>query len=330
MNRVSVVIAFHRIDEHLKIAISSILASTEVDFEVLLVADRIQSHLLKIQLEPLLDARVKVLCSPGFGAGEARNEGFRVARGKYIAIMDSDDISFPERLTLQADFLDRHKNVVAVGSQIQKINAIGEVFGVSKYPRHVRRGFFHRPFDGMIANPSSMIRKSVLEKVGGGYRKQFSKTVEDLDLWNRVLRVGKIIVLPEILIGYRSHELQNTSTNADEISWHLEIVQLIDIYESYGNGEYSLESLGELSPSTVVTLKSKKATSTLGIRGKIRFVVYHHLVRADEIRREVNGKFLIYGTRGPIQDLVRELKIFAHGPLTYTLKILHHSRFLSY
>jgi glycosyltransferase involved in cell wall biosynthesis len=330
MVRVSVVIAFHRIDEYLRLAVESILLSTEKDVELLLIADRLTAKDIEALMNKLLDPRVRVLSSPGEGAGDARNEGFRVARGKYIAILDSDDVAYAERLKAQADYLDRHDDVVAVGSQLEKINALGEVIGVSNYPKRVKRSFFHKPFDGMIANPSSMIRKNSLEKVGGGYRKQFSKTVEDLDLWNRLLRVGRIVILPQVLIGYRSHELQNTATNAGEISWHLEIVQLIDIHEAYGNGEYSLESLGELSPSAVVTLKSKKARSTLGIRGKIRFAVFDQLNKADEVRRLSKDYFGDSEPIGPFKALIREVRVFANGPLLYIVKTLHHSRFLSY
>jgi glycosyltransferase involved in cell wall biosynthesis len=330
MVRVSVVIAFHRIDEYLILAVESILLNTEKDLELLLIADRLTAENIETLKNKLPDPRVKVISSPGEGAGDARNEGFRVARGKYIAILDSDDVAYAERLKAQADYLDRHDDVVAVGSQLEKISALGENMGVSNYPKRVRRGFFHKPFDGMIANPSSMIRKSSLAEVGGGYRKQFSKTVEDLDLWNRLLRLGKIAILPQVLIGYRSHELQNTATNEGDISWHLEIVQLIDIYESYGNGEYSLESLGELSPFTVVTLKSLKARSTLGIRGKTRFAVFDQLNKADEARRLSKDKFGHSEPLSPFKALMKEVRVFTNGPLPYIVKTLHHSRFLSY
>jgi glycosyltransferase involved in cell wall biosynthesis len=330
MVRVSVVVAFHRIDDFLWSALASVLANTENDIEVLLIADRMQPEVLEKLKITVTDSRVHVIDSPGVGAGDARNEGFRVARGKYIAILDSDDVAYPERLKAQADYLDRHDDVVALGSQLEKINALGEVIGVSNYPKRVKRSFFHKPFDGMIANPSSMIRKSSLAKVGGGYRRQFSKTVEDLDLWNRLLRVGKIVILPEVLIGYRCHGLQNTATNAGEISWHLEIAQLIDIYEAYGNGEYSLESLGELSPSAVVNLKSKIARSTLGIRGKIRFAIFDQLNKADEVRGLSKEKFGHSEPLAPFKALIREVRVFASGPLPYIVKTLHHSRFLSY
>jgi glycosyltransferase involved in cell wall biosynthesis len=330
MVRVSVVIAFHRVDEYLILAVDSILASTETDIEVLLVADRMQPEALENLINNLNDSRVKVINSPGAGAGDARNEGFRVARGKYIAILDSDDISYPDRLRIQADYLDRHSDVVAVGSQLDKITATGEVVGVSNYPEHVSRGFFHKPFDGMIANPSSMVRKTSLEKVGGEYRHQFSKTVEDLDLWNRLLRIGKIVILPEVLIGYRTHELQNTAANANEISWHLEIVQLIDIYETYGNGQYSLETLGELNPSSVSILQSNQAKRTLGVRGRVRFAVYEQLSKADKKRKEVQDNFVLSSSPSTMRAIVSELRVLRNGPLSYIVKTLHHSRFFSF
>lgn len=331
MVRVTVVIAFHRVDDYLKLAVDSIIANSEKDIEVLLIADRLPSEALEILKKSIGDSRIQVLESPGVGAGDARNEGFRLAKGKYIAILDSDDISFPERLKKQADYLDGHPDVVAVGSQVEKITATGDVVGVSAYPERVRRSFLHKPFNGMISNPSSMIRKSSLEAVGGGYRKQFSKTVEDLDLWNRLLRVGKITVLQEVLISYRTHELQNTSVNADEISWHLEIVQLNDIYETYGNGDYNLESLGELSPKVIVSLRSKRARRTLGIRGKVRLAIYDLVHRADENRREEYRNSLVSGLPESAKGVTRtELRVAARSPLSYLITTLHRSRFLSF
>jgi glycosyltransferase involved in cell wall biosynthesis len=326
MIRVSVVIAFHRIDDYLKLAVGSITASIESDIEVLLVADRVPAQDIENLKESFTDFRIIILNSPGVGAGDARNEGFRAAQGKYIAIFDSDDLSFPDRLRKQADYLDKHPDVVAVGSQLEYITATGVVVGYSNYPNRVKRSFLHKPFDGMIANPSAMIRKASLEKVGG-YREQFSSTVEDLDLWNRLLRIGELSVLPDVLISYRTHENQNTSSNAGEISWHLGIAQLIDIYETYGSGKYSLEGLGKLSPGVIGTLRSKEARRTLGIKGKVRLAVYDLVLRADENRREEPSDPMLSGT--PTKRTLG-FKVLTRRLLPYLIKRLHHSRFLSF
>jgi glycosyltransferase involved in cell wall biosynthesis len=330
MVRVSVVIAFHRVDEYLRLAIDSITASTETDIEVLLVADRLPAQATEKLNESLADFRVKILNSPGVGAGDARNEGFQAAKGQYVAILDSDDLSFPDRLLKQADYLDLHPDVAAVGSQLQKINENGVVVGFSNYPERVRRSFLHKPFDSMIANPSSMIRKDSLEIVGG-YRKQFSSTVEDLDLWNRLLRIGKITVLPDVLISYRVHENQNTSSNAAEISWHLRIVQLIDIYETYGDGSYSLEGLGILNPKVIAILRSKRARRTLGFRGKVRFAVYDQLLKAEEIVGVEKHSSIFDGIHGNTSGLrPLFLRVLSRKLLPYIVKRVHHSRFFSF
>jgi glycosyltransferase involved in cell wall biosynthesis len=330
MVRVSVVIAFHRVDDYLKLAIDSITASTENDIEVLLVADRLPSSAIDKLNESLTDFRVKILKSPGVGAGDARNEGFQAAKGKYIAILDSDDVSFPDRLRKQANYLDLHPDVVAVGSQLEMITDKGVVVGFSNYPERVSRSFLHKPFDSMIANPSSMIRKDSLEIVGG-YRTQFSSTVEDLDLWNRLLRIGRIAILPDVLISYRIHENQNTSSNAGEISWHLRIVQLLDIYETYGNGKFSLEGLGVLNPKMIAILRSKQARRNLGFKGRVRFAVYEQLHKGDENAVGENGSPIFDGLLGNSPGLgPRVFRVLNYRILPYIVNRLHHCKFFRF
>lgn len=281
MVRVSVVMAFHRLDDLLWQAIDSILASDERDIEVLLVSDGIGSFDSGTARSRVTDNRVIFLEAKGNGAGIARNLGFANASGSYIAIMDSDDILLPYRISTQASFLDKNKQVVAVGSQVQYICPHGKIKGRSGYPRRVPRSFLFKPFDSMIANPTAMIRRSALEAIGG-YREQFSATVEDLDMWNRLLRIGEIANLPHVLVQYRTHPLQNSSSNRTKIVSHARLSQLFDIHESFGDPSYFLRDGQTFEGAELNNLISPQARRLLTLRGKIRMTLFLLVIRAEE------------------------------------------------
>jgi glycosyltransferase involved in cell wall biosynthesis len=282
VTQISVVMAFHRTDDFLDEAIASVLKNTERDIELILVSDRVPERSVIGLKARNFDDRLVFLESKSEGAGEARNLGFARASGKYIAIMDSDDLSFPSRLEVQAKYLDNHKDVVAVGSQVQYICPHGIGLGRSRYPARLRRGFLSKPFDSMVSNPTAMIRKEALLKIGGGYRGQFSTTVEDLDMWNRLLRIGDIVNLKEVLLKYRTHPQQNSKQNTSEILVLKRLCQLFEIYESFGDGRHNLEEGQIISVEDFKRLVHVDARQSLSWRGKIRLSWYLQGIRGEQ------------------------------------------------
>ena len=66
------------------------------------------------------DDRVRLESNPGnLGIPASRNRGLELARGDYIALLDSDDYSYPERLGVQVDYLDRHPELVQIRQRLQ-------------------------------------------------------------------------------------------------------------------------------------------------------------------------------------------------------------------
>ena len=104
------------------------------------------------------------------GSSGARNRGFDIARGEYIAYMDSDDVSLPTRLQKQVDFLDKNPEVGAVGVQVQRMNHDLTIdLDIRKCPSdHALIAF--NVFSGRILHVLSgtmMIRREFLQDVGG-------------------------------------------------------------------------------------------------------------------------------------------------------------------
>lgn len=129
---ISVVMAVYNGADYLVPAIDSILQQTYSHFEFIIINDGSTDDTTKIlQHYEQLDERIKVYAQANQGLPISLNRGIRLARGKYIARMDADDISLPERFAKQVEFMESHPEVGVCGTQIKMI---GENSYVDAYP----------------------------------------------------------------------------------------------------------------------------------------------------------------------------------------------------
>jgi glycosyltransferase involved in cell wall biosynthesis len=141
------------------------------------------------------------------GIVETLNKGIGLAKGEYIARMDCDDISLPERLEKQVKVLDENPAVALVATQFEMMDGHDLELGIwpsgikIKTPAEIRR---RMPAENCIAHPAAMGRKKILENYP--YRKT-QQGAEDWDLWLNLLSEGFIISkVDEVLLRYRVHE----------------------------------------------------------------------------------------------------------------------------
>ncbi len=205
---VSVVLpTYNRGDVFLKRALNSILAQTYRDFEVIVIDDGSTDQTPEIlDFYQKIDPRIRVIrheTNQGLIAG--LNEGLDFARGKYIARMDDDDISLPDRFEKQVDFLEKHPEITVLGSFISPIGSMKPYpFQQQTDPDLFKINLFLGIQD--ISHPSAMIRRDFLKKHKIRYRKQFA-TAEDRPFWAEIMDAGgEIRVYPEVLLQYRLHQ----------------------------------------------------------------------------------------------------------------------------
>jgi hypothetical protein len=196
-------------------SIGSILGQVHGDFEFLIIDDRSTDGSFDY-LEGLKDSRIRVLRQPtNQGVRGTYNRGLAEAKGEFIAIMDQDDISEPDRIGLQLRFMEAHPDVGLCGSQIT-------LFGDKPGPSWVR--YFGRDdlkiallFENPICHPSVMLRSAVLRTYGLGY--PVYPFAEEYALWIRISRVAKLANLEEPLLRYRTHPGQ-VSRKRSELQSH--------------------------------------------------------------------------------------------------------------
>jgi glycosyltransferase involved in cell wall biosynthesis len=204
---VTVVLAVFNGAAYIVEAVTSILAQTYRDFELLVIDDGSTDE-TRALLAPLAaaDARLRVFAEPHRGLVGSLNYGISVARGSLIARMDADDVALPGRFAAQVAYLDTHSDCVVVGTSILKVNADG-ITATKKSTASWHRPMFaplaFPPQIGGVPHPTAMIRASALAAVGG-YRLYFYNA-EDRDLWARLWTVGRVHQLPEVALRYRVH-----------------------------------------------------------------------------------------------------------------------------
>ena len=210
----SVVTTVYNTERYVAAAVDSVLRQTFRDFEYILVDDGSTDGSLSILRDfERRDPRVRVISRPNTGIVKAANEGIALARGKYLARMDSDDLAMPERFEKQIAYLDAHPDCVLLGSRVMVMDPYGSPVAVSGQPlahdeidaelRTVRGGW-------ALVQPSVMMRTDALRAVGA-YRGTHNVS-EDHDLFARLAEVGRVANLEEPLLWYRRHYKSVTLT----------------------------------------------------------------------------------------------------------------------
>ena len=199
---------------YLRDAIESVLAQTYSDFELLVVNDSPQDELRLQQIIASYDDQriIWIPCQINGGIAVASNIGIERAQGRFIAMLDHDDICIPTRFQLQIKFLEDNPDFGFIGGQAEAFypdkSSVRLNYSTPSTMEELKQSFFNGvPF----LNPSIMFRKSALN---GLRYNPYYKVCTDYDLFARLVFGQGIIAtnLPEVILRYRFHDT-NTSLN---------------------------------------------------------------------------------------------------------------------
>ncbi len=202
MTEISVVMPVRNGGVFLRAAVDSILSQSYSEFEFIVVEGGSTDGTLSVLEEcARADSRLRILREAGAGICAALDQGCAAARGRYIARMDADDISLPDRLARQRAYLESHPEVAVLGGTAQLLNEHGVMEKWMRYPADPAELRERMMSVNAIVHPTVMLRKEVLEEVGG-YR---LRDAEDYDLWLRISDQHQVANLDEVLLQYRTH-----------------------------------------------------------------------------------------------------------------------------
>jgi glycosyltransferase involved in cell wall biosynthesis len=182
--KVTVLMSVYNGEKYLREAIESILNQTFKDFEFLIIDDGSIDSTPEI-IQSYNDPRIRVIRNDeNLGLTKSLNIGLREAKGEYIARMDADDISVPERLEKQVLLLEKYPKIGVLGTNIQYINEFGNPSLILKWPQRDSLIKWQLCFMNPIAHPSVIIRRKLLAD-SGGYNEEITFG-QDYDLWVRL------------------------------------------------------------------------------------------------------------------------------------------------
>jgi glycosyltransferase involved in cell wall biosynthesis len=261
---ISVIMPVYNVEKFLSDAIESILKQTYSNFELLILNDKSTDGSLEIIKQyQAIDSRIILIDKEvNVGPANLRNEGFRLARGRFIALMDADDISLNNRFKKQISILKNNPEIGVCGTWYT-------VFGAKKN-KTIRYDEKHNAIkvsflsSNTMGNPTAMFRKEVLN--GLEFNNDFVP-VEDYDLWSRLLPSTKFYNIQESLLNYRQHDSNISKTkisNVNQSIRRLKINQMSEfgIESSDTNIDSYLNALslkrGLLPEEIIAVLKASK------------------------------------------------------------------------
>ena len=226
-------------EEYLRKAIESILCQSFSDYEFIIFNDCSDEKTTAV-LREYQDERIKLIENPeNRGLTKNLNTGIALARGKYIARMDADDISLPNRLKIQYSYMEKYPDVDILGGEVlfDDFKSVCWRYFPQEW-RRVNQLFTNHG----ICHPTAFFRAEFLRKNGMFYNEEYDKS-QDYELWTRAFRVGRLAVCKEPVLYYRCHDGQisvssSTSARQKELDAQIRKNLFIELIPNAMSNEY--------------------------------------------------------------------------------------------
>ncbi len=215
----------HNSSYFLRQAIDSILNQIFEDFEFILIDDGSSDSTYSI-ISEYSDSRIRLL-SNKYQKGNfvCRNIGMLKAIGKYVCVMDSDDISLPHRLQVQYEFMEKNKHIALIGSNVEKINSEGKSLAFTENMTSYSLLKVCLLKDSVCVHPSTFFRSNIIFSHGFIYNKNM-KYAADYDFLVRCSQRFPIKNLSQVLLKYRLHSNQISIAKRKEQQAYADHVRL--------------------------------------------------------------------------------------------------------
>jgi len=202
---VTVLMSCYNGEKWLGDVIESVLNQTFRDFEFVIVDDGSRDKSLEIMKGySAKDSRIRIIKKENTGLPDSLNAGIKIAKGDWIARIDTDDLCEPQRLEKQMDFAISDPEIVLIGTAYHEIDEQGSVKNLQLYPEthpDLKKNLLRKK--RFFAHSSAFYKTKIVREIGG-YRPRIKKS-EDYDLWLRLADTGKMACIPEPLIRFRTH-----------------------------------------------------------------------------------------------------------------------------
>ncbi len=220
--KISVIMSVFSGEKYLAEAISSILNQTFADFEFIIINDGSTDATSRI-LESFNDQRIITIHNPqNLGLTKSLNKGLKMARGEYIARMDADDVSLPNRLEEQLRYFELHPGTALLGTSIYMIDGDGKILGKTIMSAEPSKNALKGSW---FAHGSTMFKSEVVRELGG--YNPLLRYAQDYELWLRIAKYYEVRNLTQMLYKLRFHDQSIQFKKRDEATlYHLLALRL--------------------------------------------------------------------------------------------------------
>ncbi len=209
---VSVLMAVYNCEKFLSQAIESILNQTFSDFEFIIIDDA-STDKSRLLVRRYNDNRIRLIGNDeNLRLARTLNRGLQLARGKYVARMDADDLSQPTRLERQVAFMESHPQIGVSGCWLECFGDKRQLWDYTTSPDTIRCELL---FSNQLGHATAIMRREWITGKGLYYNPDFRES-EDYELWSRCAQHFPLANLPEVLYLYRWHRYQASQARVHE------------------------------------------------------------------------------------------------------------------
>lgn len=261
----SIIIPLYNHEHFIKEAIDSIINQSYQSFELIIIDDGSSDRSLSIA-ESYHDSRITVLAQKNMGAHNAINRGLSIAKGEYLAILNSDDVYEKDRFKVMIDYMEKHSDVSFLCSYITVINDHGKKLGIKEGWKNMEPWSVPNPnntlaetdcfkqrliINNFTATTSNFLfRRSLYEKIGGMRNLRFA---HDWDFALRAAEVAECRILEVPLLRYRIHESNTISSNRKWMLFEIAWIWASNLHRFFGSdvllGNDSVQQVTNLADS---------------------------------------------------------------------------------
>ncbi|MDX6188203.1 glycosyltransferase family A protein [Flavobacterium sp. Fl-318] len=278
---ISVIMPVYNAGNFLAESIESILKQTFTNFELIILNDKSTDNSLEvISNYQRNDSRIIIINKDiNVGPANLRNEGLKIAKGDFIALMDADDIALPTRFEKQIAVLKNNPEIGVCGTWFTFFGSKkNKLIKHSEKPDAIKISFLH---SCVIGNPTVMLRKTALNNA------QFENEyvpVEDYDLWSRLSAKTAFYNIPESLLDYRQHDNNISKTKIDNVNRSVRKVKINQL------SQFGIESSDPKIDSYLNAVSLKKGLSSEEILQVISAA--KHLIEQNNKLNNYNSELL--------------------------------------
>jgi glycosyltransferase involved in cell wall biosynthesis len=282
---VSVILPAYNAGPYIAEAIASILSQTYTNFELIIINDCSIDN-TEEQILSFTDKRIVYTKNEeNRGLIFNLNKGIELSKGKYLVRMDADDISLPDRIATQVEFMENHSEIGVSGTWFQSFGAINSI---SRYEENDDAIKLQMLFHCRFCHPSVIIRKQVLTDNNFQFSTEYHHA-EDYELWARIGFKTQFANIQKVLLKYRVHansvtfkyaEIQRS--NSDKVIQYLfgkigvdisaEIIPLW-IKFCYVEFNLSINELKQIEKLIVALINANKASKYVSNKALEQFLV---------------------------------------------------------